>query len=148
MIDAQYTNDTTVYNFYFDWNSNELKYKTLVVVGFNYVEENNTWNVIDEYTLIEEYVEKKFFLFKKKKFKTHKIKSHLISDNIQFAKVKFLYYFINTFNDLDFEYCATNIKAMMITANKLYNDLIENNPDIIFRAMTAKISDDNVIYWR
>lgn len=138
-MNKQYYNDDQVYKFYFDWKTCRLNYKKLLVVSYNYMDELQ-WNVVDEYILRENFTIKKFFIFKEKKFHTHRICSHLISDDYTQAKIKFLYHFLKEVGD-NKDFSSYKLNSMIIIARRLYNEYVEKTPDLILKAVTTKLTN-------
>lgn len=149
--EPQYLNNNPVYSFYFNWNTGKLSYKKLSVVGYDYTD-GFQLDILDEYKLIEEQQKRRFIFFKKKKtFHLYRIKSHLISDDKEYAKIKFLYHFLKTFNNYERDNISYKVKHMILNAKILYDKIVEKKPDLILKAITDKISTDSVFaseYWR
>lgn len=143
----EYQKGTRVYTYYFDYDTNELICKELVVLRYDYLD-GCQWSIIDEYTLEEEIIEKKYYFFKKKKAVKHTIVGHLISDNREKAKLRFLHNFLTTF--VVGERTPDKIIALNKIAKMYYEEMIETNPEIVLSGLTEKLVSDNKVqyYWR
>lgn len=144
----EYPSGTIVYTYYFDYETHELICKELKVVRYDYLD-GCQWNVIDEYTLEEEIVETKYYFFKKKKSIKHTAVGHLISDNKDKAKLRFLHNFLQTFI-CESERTPEKLIKLNKLAKSYYNEMVENKPEIVLTGLTEKLISDNRIqyYWR
>ena len=149
MIFQKYAKDTVVYNFYFDYESAKLLYKKMMVTNYDYMD-GCQFFIIDEYTLIEEYFVKKYFFLTKKMYYIHRIPGHMISDNIEYAKIKFLYHFLKTFNFKQPENVSKPLYRLHTIACEIYNEILENFPETVLRATEDKITtnENYHTYWR
>jgi len=147
MNKQQYKNNETVYMFYFEWESEKLKYRKAVVVGYNYLNYAN--NIKDEYKLLEVYTERKNFLFKKTKFRHHTVHSHIISNNIIHAKLKFLYYFLKDFKHNKHDNYPNKIENMLLVAQTHFEEIIEYEPELILKVITERLipKHRSISYW-
>ena len=81
---------------------------------------------------------------------THKFRAqgHIISDDINISKAKFLHYFLKRFSFTDNHTISAELSKMIYVANSLYNELLENEPQLILKAINDKLSeDDNICFW-
>ena len=149
MITQKYANDSTVYNFYFNYETGKLLFKELIVSGYDYMD-GCQWSIVDEYKLVEEYYIKKYIFFTKRQFYIHRIAGHLISDNIEFARIKFLYHFLKVFNFKPSANISTPLLKLHEVALNLYNELIEYSPELILQAVEDRLATENRMdsYWR
>ncbi len=143
----KYPTGSTVYNFYFDYDTSELVHKELIVSGYDYMD-GCQWSVIDEYRLEEHFYKPKFYFFKTKCVYVYKICGHLISDKPEYAKTKFLHNFLNTFTP--YERIPANILKMYETAKEEYNKILDTNPEYLFKAITKKMAENTQLQdlWR
>lgn len=146
-MNQKYQINTKVYNFSFEYDTGKLVCKELFVVGYEYMD-GLQYEIIDEYRLIEEYTIKKYFIFKKKKFACHRLKSHIISDDKECAKIKFLHYFLKEFKHIALHDYNNKIGNFIKSAKILYNEVLTNNPEKILIAVSGKISKNDVVqFW-
>ena len=145
----EYPKGTTVYTFYFDYDTSELICKELKVASYDYLD-GCQWNIIDEYRLDEEIIETKYYFFKKKKIITHTVIGHLLSDNVDKAKVRFLHNFLTTFTIHNPSKTPERLIKLVALAKTYYNEMVENKPEIVLTGITEKLVPNNRIqyYWR
>ena len=147
MFEQKFKKDSKVFVFYFDRDTAELKYREAIVSSYDYMD-GPQWNVVDEYTLYEFRIIKKWFFFKKTLTYKFKTQGHIISDDINISKAKFLHYFLKKFSFTDNHTISTELSKMIYVANSLYNELLENEPHLILKAINDKLSeDDNICFW-
>lgn len=145
----KYPVNSLVYSFYFDFKSGELLYKKLIVSGYSYLDKCCS-HVIDEYLCIEESTKTKYLFFNKKIFIIHHIHSHLLSDKIEFSKIKFLYHFLTSFNFEDSANISNELFVMYNRAKIEYSRIFNESPEMILQALTDKITsyDHFNNFWR
>lgn len=147
-MEQKYSKDSLVYTYYFDWETTELVYKELFVANYEYMD-GPQWNIIDEYKLIEFIATTKWWVFKTLKPHIHRIKGHLISDDLEYARAKFLYHFLQSYKDIKKDFVSPELVRMVDIALPLYNEMVEIYPDVVYRAITEKLSEDGSdSFWR
>lgn len=149
MIVQKYANDSIVYNFYFNYETGKLLFKELIVSGYDYMD-GCQWSVVDEYKLVEEYYVKKYIFFTKRQFHIHRIAGHLISDNIEYARIKFLYHFLKVFNFKPSLNISKPLLKLHNIAFKMYNEIMESNPEMILQAVEDRLASETRMdsYWK
>lgn len=149
----KYQKDDIVYSYYFDWKTSELKFDTLIVYNYEYLD-GMQWNIIDEYALYKVYEIPYFKFWKKKKQKLIRLPGLLISDDNIVAKIKLLHHLLNSFGyilDSDSRSYSTekNLLNIVENAKKELDTLSYKYPEKFFKAINfIPVDKNNYTYWR
>jgi len=147
-----YENDSTVYSYFFDWDTTELKYEKLTVYNYEYLD-GMQWNIVDQYMMHLEYTETYWKFFKKKRQKTVRLPGLLISNDKIIAKIKLFQFTLEHFgyvikNDRDYNPEPNLINVVSWVRDEM-NKLLGDCPEKCLQAIDNIVPDEkNYSIWR
>lgn len=146
----KYKNDTTVFNWFFDLGTAELKCQELTVYSWEYMD-GMQWHVVDEYQLLQEYYIPFFKFFKKKKTNIIRRPGYLISSDKNYAKMMLVAEMVKGFGyilERDLEYtCSDGTRKAIITAQKEYEIMSEEYPELVVKSFGEFRPDESNSGW-
>lgn len=148
-MNGKYKKNETVYNYYFDISTNELKYDNYTVLQYIHMD-GMQWNVIKEYILAKNVYRKFMIFFKKKKQVYVRFPEELISTNRIEALCKLCYITINRFGDLkNYKIFDESRKEVIKLAEENLKMIKKDYPEILLKNMNVSLdANTSSLIWR
>jgi len=149
-MEQKYETDSTVYNWYFDIDTSDLKCQELKVFRWNYMD-GMQWQVMDEYMLVQETFVQYFKFFRKKKTNFLRKPGYLISSDKRYAKILLVTEMLKGFGyilEKDSNHtCSDGTHKAVITAKAEYDRLSEEYPELIVKSFGEFKPEENNSGW-
>lgn len=148
-MNGKYKKNETVYNYYFDISTNELKYDNYTVLQYIHMD-GMQWKVIKEYILAKNVYSKFMIFFKKKKQVYVRFPEELISTNRIEALCKLCYVTINRFGDLkNYKIFDESRKEVIKLAEENLKMIKKDYPEILLKNMNVSLdANTSSLIWR
>jgi len=134
----KHKNGSTVFNWYFDLDSSELKCQYLTITRWDYMD-GMQWEVIDEYELFNEVKEPYFKFFKKLVKHRVRLPGYLISPNKLYAKLLFVDSMVKSFGYMlsqdTVSLCSQTTYISVSKAANEYRLMIEEYPELVVKVL-------------
>ncbi len=149
-MNRKYKNDTTVYNWYFDLHTAELKCQELIVYRWDYMD-GMQWQVVDEYQLLQEYTIPYFKFWKQKKTNIIRRPGYLISSDKTYAKLLLLSEMVKSFGylmeDKIVPTCSEGTMKAVTIAQREYQTIADLYPELIVKSFGEFKPEDSNSGW-